>query len=63
MRRAIGAIFSRSSEPNVHKTPTSLAAKWDKLAKEKEEPGTRAGPVSWPKLRELANESGQSLLV
>jgi hypothetical protein len=60
MRRAVGAIFNRSCEPSVHKTPASLAAKWEKLDREKEEPGTKAGPVTWPKTKEPASETGWS---
>ncbi len=60
MRRAIGAIFNRSCEPSVHKTPASLAAKWEKLDREKEEPGTKAGPVTWLKTKEPASETGWS---
>jgi hypothetical protein len=58
MRLAIGAIFSRSSEPSVYKSPTSLANKWDKLMKEKEELGVKAGPVTWPKSKEPTGETG-----
>jgi hypothetical protein len=60
MRKAIGAIFSRSYEPNIYKTAASLAAKWDKLARDKEELGAKAGPVTWPKTKEMANETGQN---
>ncbi len=57
MRLALGAIFSRSSEPSMYKSPTSMANTWDKLMKEKEELGVKAGPVSWPKSKELAGET------
>jgi hypothetical protein len=49
MRKAIGAIFNLSCEPNTHKTAASLPAKWDKLAKEKAELRAKASPVTWPR--------------
>jgi hypothetical protein len=58
LRLAIGAIFNKSNEPSVYKSATSLAAKWDKLIREKEELSTKAGPVTWPKGKELAGETG-----
>jgi hypothetical protein len=33
----------------VYKSPSSLANKWDRLIKEREELGVKAGPVTWPK--------------
>jgi hypothetical protein len=60
LRQAVGTIFSRSSEPSICKTLSSLASKWDKLSKEREELGVKAGPVTWPKPRDTAGETGES---
>jgi hypothetical protein len=58
MRRAIGAIMSKSYEPKIYQTPGSVINKWDKINRNPEELINKAGPVSWPRQPEPERTTG-----
>jgi hypothetical protein len=46
LRKAVGAIMSKSFEPKTYQTPGSVISKWDKINRNLDELSKKAGPVS-----------------
>jgi hypothetical protein len=59
LRKAVGAIMSKAAEPNLYKTPSSLASKWEKIGRNPDELCSKAGPVTWPRQKEPERETGR----
>lgn len=61
LRQAISGIMRRCGLPEVARSPTSLAAKWEKLIKEPGSFATRDPPTTWPEALAPAANTGKLL--
>jgi hypothetical protein len=58
LRRAVGAIMSKSWEPKLYLTPGSVISKWDKINRNPDELSNKPGPVAWPRQPEPERTTG-----
>ena len=59
LRHCIAAVMSRSGAPDVSRSATSLAAKWEKTAKNPATFTTKEPPVTWPTPEALPAQTGE----
>jgi hypothetical protein len=48
LRAAIGAVMARATAPEICKTATTLAAKWEKLRRSPVEAALKPPQLNWP---------------
>ena len=58
LRRAIAAIMSRSTPPEVCKSKTEVMNKWQKYANDPDKFSVKAGPLAWPAPQEAQPTPG-----